>query len=124
MYLILVLYRFMPDKIYMDANVLAPSEMASKINKIINDNNKYYDFLKWHDYYSYHFYSEDQPGKEFCDLCDFLNNNQNKTSILANITDWWNEPLLSWPNQTLNSNGTVNGETGIDVFANISELYA
>lgn len=64
------------------------------MNEIINDKRKYYEFFKWHDYYSFHFSGEDHHSREFCALCAYLNNSKNKTGIMYNITLWWN---VDWP---------------------------
>lgn len=97
----LILYRFMPKGIYLDANVLTPGKMAETMNKIINDRNKYYDFFKWHDHYSFHFSGEDRYNGEICRFCSFLNNSKNKTSTYLNITEWWNEGSPQWPPDTV-----------------------
>lgn len=87
----------MPEGIYLDANVLTPDKMAEKMNEIINDNNKYYEFFKWHDHYSFHFSGEDRYSREVCRLCAFLNDNKKRIGILENIADWWNAEFPPWP---------------------------
>lgn len=87
----------MPEGIYLDASVLDPFNMAARITDIINDKNKYYEFFKWHEYYSYHFSGENRYSAELCRFCAFLNNSMNKTSTYKNITEWWNEFSPAWP---------------------------
>lgn len=87
----------MPKGIYLDATVLEPHKMAERMNEIIDDKNQYYEFFKWHEYYSFHFSGEDRYSGELCRLCAFLNNSINKTSIYEHITEWWNEDSPVWP---------------------------
>lgn len=87
----------MPDGIYLDANVLAPDQMARRMIEIINDVNTYYEFYKWHEHYSFHSTSEDRFSREICSLCAFLNKNKNRTSVYDNIVEWWNEIQPAWP---------------------------
>lgn len=89
--------RFMPDGIYLDANIIPPYQMAQRMNDIINDKNKYYEFFKWHDYYSFHFSGEDRYRGEVCRLCAFLNYSMNKSSTFEYIAEWWNEEQPPWP---------------------------
>lgn len=93
----LLLFRFMPEGIYLDANILGPDKMAETMIQIINDKNKYYDFFKWHEHYTFHSSSEDRYSREICTFCAFLNNNKNKTNILNSVAQWWNEEWPLWP---------------------------
>lgn len=93
-------YRFMPEGIYLDANVLEPDELAKRINEIIKDKNRYYEFFKWHEHYSFHFTGENLFNEELCRLCAFLNNCRNQTSIFEFIAEWWNEDQPPWPTGT------------------------
>lgn len=90
----------MPDGIYLDANVLDPENIAIRMNEIIEDKNKYYEFFKWHDHYSFHFSGENRYTEEVCRLCAFLNNNWNIMSTIEYIADWWNEDQPPWPTGT------------------------
>lgn len=95
----LLLYRFMPRGIYLDANILPPDRMAKKMNNVIKVKTKYYEYFKWHDHYSFHFSGEDRFSAEVCRLCSFLNNKtlMNQTSVYKNISQWWNEDWPTWP---------------------------
>lgn len=88
----------MPDGIYLDALKLGPQELATKMSEIIADKHKYYDFFRWHNYYDFNLTSEDDYHREVCGLCKLLNNGvlMNQTTIMRNISKWWNEtsPVL------------------------------
>lgn len=43
------------------------------MNETIHNLTKYYDFFKWHRYYSLHDPSESPETDEICSLCTFLN---------------------------------------------------
>lgn len=87
----------MPDGIYLNANVLQPYELADQMVEIMNDKNKYYDFFKWHDHYSFHFAGENGYREKYCELCAYLNKNSNKSSIIGFVAEWWNEEQPPWP---------------------------
>lgn len=108
----------MPKGIYLDANILPPAKMAEIMTKIINDTNKYYEFFKWHDHYSFHFSGEDRYSGEMCKLCTFLNKSKNKTSIYYDITEWWNEGSPAWPPDTMGPMTTISlpEQTGLERF--------
>ncbi|KAJ8729960.1 hypothetical protein PYW07_016998 [Mythimna separata] len=46
--------RFMPDGIYLNARTVTEKELVKKMVDIINNKEKYYDFFRWHNHYSYH----------------------------------------------------------------------
>lgn len=83
----------MPDGIYLNANEIGEEEMARKMNELIQNKEKYYDYFKWHRYYSYHDVSESADTDPFCKLCAFLNNMtmRRERRVYASITQWWNE---------------------------------
>lgn len=83
----------MPNGAYLDANILQPQELASIINDTVNNREKYYDFFRWHKYYSYHDPYESPDTDEICSFCDYLNKNENylyKRSVYTRITWFWN----------------------------------
>lgn len=92
-------YRFMPDGIYLDSNILTPDRMAERMNELINDINKYYDLFKWHDHYSFSLTGETRYIREMCRLCTFLNKNHNTVHVFENIAGWWNENWPQWPEE-------------------------
>lgn len=116
----------MPNGIYLDANILPPSVMAERMNKIINDTKTYYEFFKWHDHYSFHFSGEDRYSGEMCKLCTFLHNSKNKTSIYLNIAEWWNEGSPAWPPDTMIPLTTIGlpEQSGLEKFiTNILDFF-
>lgn len=80
----------MPDGIYLDAVALGEEKLAKKMNDIIGDKNKYYDYFKWQNYYSFHASNETADTDEICALCAALNNGcrMNKTREFS-VRDWW-----------------------------------
>lgn len=100
----------MPEGIYLDALSLEPAELAITISEIINDIENYYEFFKWHGYYSFHFTGEDAFHREVCGLCELLNNKSrmNQTTVFSNITHWWNE-----------ENPTIHGTIGNEYFSDV-----
>lgn len=86
-------FRFMPDGIYLNANEIEEEEMAKKINDAVQDKEKYYDYFKWHNHYSYHDIYESADTDRLCALCAFLNNATVKSArrVYAHISQWWNE---------------------------------
>lgn len=80
----------MPEGIYLDALSLGPAGLAKRMTEIINDINTYYEFFKWHGYYSFHFTGEDAFHREVCGLCEVLNNRMHETSVFKDIVEWWN----------------------------------
>lgn len=61
------------------------------MNDTIYNKDKYYDFFKWHRYYSFHDPSEFPETDEICALCTFLNKERstNKISVYENIYAFW-----------------------------------
>lgn len=55
---------------------------------IINHAAKYYDFFKWHKYYSFHDVKTEIHYDGLCDLCAVLNNNTRESK--NDITKFWN----------------------------------
>lgn len=83
----------MPEGIYLDALRLKPAELAMTMSKMMNDTYTYYDYFRWHEYYSFHFTGEDSFHREVCGLCELLNNKSrmHQTTVFNNLTQWWNE---------------------------------
>lgn len=89
----------MPDGIYLNANLIGEEQMASKMNELIHDKEKYYDFFKWHGYYSYHDVTESADSNRLCGLCAFLNNMtmRSQRRVYTHLTQWWNEDKVDNP---------------------------
>lgn len=81
----------MPQGSYLDAYVLGPVRLAKTMNDIINNNNRYYDFFRWHRYYSFHAPVENADTDEVCNFCAYLNdiNGTQKTTVYENIDKFW-----------------------------------
>lgn len=73
----------------MDSGV---EELAKEIVDIIEDPQRYYDFFKWRNYYTFQDAGADDYRESVCAFCAFLNNwaKRNETRIYKNITQWWN----------------------------------
>lgn len=82
----------MPDGIYLNARNLGISKLAKEINDIIYNRSRYYEFFKWHNYYSYHDTTKDDYSNTFCGLCALLNRKTVKSESTVNkyISGWWN----------------------------------
>lgn len=83
----------MPDGIYINGNILTEVEVAEKINAAIQDKQKYYDYFRWHRYYTYRFTGEIGDKDPLCEFCAFLNDesNRNHRRVYAGFSKWWNE---------------------------------
>lgn len=81
----------MPKGIYIDANYLKPKDLAKTMNEYITNKDKYYDFFKWHDVYSFHYTNESADTDEICEFCAFLNDHKHlyKTSVYTYIEKFW-----------------------------------
>ncbi|CAH0701099.1 unnamed protein product [Spodoptera exigua] len=86
--------RFMPDGIYLDARKLSIQELAAKMNELINDPDKYAEYFKWKNYYSYHRQHESVDTEPYCLFCTHLNNEEmvKKTTIYEDFKRWWTPP--------------------------------
>lgn len=76
----------------MNGNILSEEEVAAKINGAIQNKQMYYDYFRWHRYYTYQ--SVDGGVTDpLCAFCAFLNDNSIRTQrrVYARIDKWWNE---------------------------------
>lgn len=74
------------------------------MNKVIHNKEKYYDFFKWHGYYSIHAPNETADTDEICAFCALLNNKTftREISVYEDITEFWNPKPnelkpITWP---------------------------
>lgn len=83
----------MPEGIYLDAGKLGVKDLAKEMNDIIHDPPRYFDFFRWHGYYTFHNANEDDFYATVCGFCAMLNNEtrKNQRTFYKNITKWWNE---------------------------------
>lgn len=85
-------FRFIPDGFYLNGNILSEEEVAAKINEAVQDKRKYYDYFRWHRYYTYQStYGGDIDS--LCAFCAFLNDNSIRTKrrVYTRIDKWWND---------------------------------
>lgn len=71
---------------------MSESEVAAKINEAIKDKQKYYDFFKWHRYYTFH-HAAGGDDDTLCAFCSLLNEEsiRNQRRVYARFDNWWNE---------------------------------
>lgn len=79
--------------IYLDGKALGEEGLAKKMNEAIKDKQKYYDYFKWHKYYTYQDTTESGEIDPLCAFCDFLNNMtvRGQRRVYAHLFEWWNE---------------------------------
>ncbi|KAJ0177337.1 hypothetical protein K1T71_007346 [Dendrolimus kikuchii] len=84
--------RFMPDGIYLNARELGPQKLAERMHEIINDKEQYYNFFRWHKYYSFHQTEEDPETDIYCKFCEKMNDIEymRKSTVLEHVRKWWN----------------------------------
>ncbi|KAJ8728285.1 hypothetical protein PYW08_016670 [Mythimna loreyi] len=84
--------RFLPEKTYLSAQKSQIKELAQEMVNIINYKQKYYDFFKWHNHYSYHDILESSETDVYCKFCALMNNEDliSRTSFYENFSEWWN----------------------------------
>lgn len=82
----------MPEGIYLDARKLGEAELARQMFHIITDKEEYYNFFKWHRYYSFHGTEESAETDDFCAFCATINDlvQRNESSIYVSLAQWWN----------------------------------
>lgn len=117
-------FRFMPDGMYLNARNYEVEELAKEINEIICNPQRYFDFFKWLNYYSFHSTEENNYYEAVCGMCALLNNmtRRNERTVYHHIIKWWNEPKA---NDTVNMNDIIdeNRTKPNDVFSFISNLF-
>lgn len=84
-------FRFMPEGIYLDVLKLGVQKLAKEMNNIINNPPRYYNFFKWHAYYSFQATADDNYKESVCAFCALLNKKvqRYKRTIYINIKNWW-----------------------------------
>ncbi|KAJ8729964.1 hypothetical protein PYW07_017002 [Mythimna separata] len=68
--------RFMPDGIYLDAKLLDAKTLSEKMYELINNPEKYAEYFKWKNHYTYHKKSESVDTDPYCLFCTTLNNEE------------------------------------------------
>lgn len=117
----------MPDGMYLNAMNYGVEQLAKEINEIIRNPQRYFDFFKWINYYSFHTSEEDDYYDAVCGMCALLNNRtrKNLSTVYDHITKWWNEPKAHKGDEPIIMNFvTEEDKTKVsDVFGFISNLY-
>lgn len=87
-------FRFMPDGIYLNAKELDVKTLVSKMNEGIKNADKYAEYFRWKNHYSYHRQFESSETDPYCLFCTHLNNEEmvNKTTIYKDFRKWWDPP--------------------------------
>ena len=86
-----MIFRFIPEGSYINANELGPEKVAYKIYKLLNDFEAYVDYFRWKNHY-YFDEAAKTPDMFFCDLCTLLNKDQKKRTTFKNMRRWWDSP--------------------------------
>lgn len=68
-------------------------KLAKDIHEIIGNLQRYFDFFKWLNYYSFHSTEENNYYDVVCGMCVLLNNKtrRNERTVYNHITKWCNE---------------------------------
>lgn len=76
---------------YLNANVLEAKQLAKKMNKTIHRKSKYYEFFKWHHYYSFHYPDASPDSDHICTMCSIFNiiKQTQLISTYEQITEFW-----------------------------------
>lgn len=87
-----LIFRFLPNGAYLNAKNYTPLELANKMDEIIKDKQKYYDFFKFHRYYTYHAVAESVDSDPLCAFCALVNDEskRNDRRTYAQFHKWWN----------------------------------
>ncbi|CAH2106209.1 unnamed protein product [Euphydryas editha] len=86
--------RFMPDGIYLNARELGPKKLSRKMYELIQEPEKYADFFRWRNHYSYHRRDESIETDDYCRFCSMLNEEDlvKTKSVYKNFKEWWDPP--------------------------------
>ncbi|XP_075973592.1 alpha-(1,3)-fucosyltransferase C-like [Anticarsia gemmatalis] len=87
--------KFMPDGIYLNVRGTTMADLAKKMSELIDDKEKYYEYFKWHKYYSYHEPKDSSLSDPYCEFCALVNNKKrfDTPSYIMNFIHWWNPPF-------------------------------
>lgn len=87
----------MPEGSYINAVELGPEKLAKEMADIIKNKTRYYDFFRFHRYYSLHDCNEKPDSDVICNFCAYCNENlKSNITIHEDITRWYNE-RCDWP---------------------------
>lgn len=82
----------MPDGIYIDASKMSVRGLAQEISDIIGDEERYYNFFRWQNHYSYHYPEDKYDSDPMCKLCEAINDEvlMTKKTVVDQFQTWWN----------------------------------
>lgn len=71
---------------------MSAQELAQEISNIIDDRERYYNFFKWQNHYSYHYSEEAHDSDPLCKLCEAINDEtlMKKKTVIDQFQIWWN----------------------------------
>ncbi|XP_053607874.1 alpha-(1,3)-fucosyltransferase C-like [Plodia interpunctella] len=86
--------RFMPDGMYLNARTLGPKQLALQMDSLIKNPDKYADYFRWKNHYSYHINHESPETDNVCSFCKLLNDEKkfSEKSVVKNFRTWWDFP--------------------------------
>ncbi|KAJ8714664.1 hypothetical protein PYW07_002889 [Mythimna separata] len=83
--------RFLPPGSYLNARELHPYNLAYKIHQAIKDPEKYNEYFKWTNYYTFHSLEKLPELHPLCDLCEALNSERvRRPRLMPQFRRWWN----------------------------------
>lgn len=84
-------YRFLPRGSYLNARELGVNHLSDKIYELIKNPDRYVDYFKWKNHYSYHKMPETPETDEFCKICALLNDQDKvaQITIYEKFSQWW-----------------------------------
>ncbi|XP_072945711.1 alpha-(1,3)-fucosyltransferase C-like [Epargyreus clarus] len=80
--------RFLPPNSYLNALNFTTEDLATHMNDIIRNRERYYDFFRWKNHYSI----KESPVLDACGLCEKMNNPRWLVHIASysQFRKWWN----------------------------------
>ncbi|KAJ2954135.1 hypothetical protein O0L34_g2357 [Tuta absoluta] len=85
--------RFLPEGSYIDSFDYDTSSLAKKIHEVLIDFDKYVEYFKWTNHYTFHRETEDPQTDHLCKVCEMLNDEEQPTKIHYDFTSWWGESV-------------------------------
>ncbi|KAJ8728292.1 hypothetical protein PYW08_016677 [Mythimna loreyi] len=83
--------RFMPEGSYLNVQSQSIEALVKKMMEIMNDKQKYYDYFRWTNHYSYHHPEEFPETDYYCEFCRKINDYKSLTQTrYLNFNKWWN----------------------------------
>lgn len=98
----------MPDGIYLNARQLGAKRLAKTMSELIVDKKRFYNFFKWHNYYTFHDAADSLQRDGICEFCALLNNKtrRDRRTVHRLITKFWNVPPIPYRSDDSDSSTT------------------